>query len=100
MAPKGPASNDHTNEEYDAQFVWDVDKEEPMEDEEDLADEDSLEKLMEQAKKAGGERKAEENDVLQTKQAKNEVKVSTEKEEKSVQERMRERREAALEKED
>eukprot|EP00957_Ditylum_brightwellii_P166685 12688974-Ditylum_brightwellii.AAC.1 len=59
MALKGPANNDHTDEEYDAQCVWDVDKEEPMEDEEDPADKDSLDKLMEQAKEAGenGKRK-------------------------------------------
>eukprot|EP00957_Ditylum_brightwellii_P157643 11998409-Ditylum_brightwellii.AAC.1 len=51
-------------------------------------------------KKWGGERKVEVNDVSQTKQAKNKVHVSTEKEEHSVQECMRACREAALEKED
>eukprot|EP00957_Ditylum_brightwellii_P019972 1507849-Ditylum_brightwellii.AAC.1 len=55
---------------------------------------------MEQAKEAGEKQKAEVNDVLHTKQAKNKVKVCTKKEEKSVQERMREHEEAALEKED
>eukprot|EP00957_Ditylum_brightwellii_P076684 5829245-Ditylum_brightwellii.AAC.1 len=77
MVPKGPANNGHTNEEYDTQLIWDVDKEEPTEDEEDTADKDSLDELMEQAKEAGGKPKAEENEVLQTKQTKNEVKVST-----------------------
>eukprot|EP00957_Ditylum_brightwellii_P146667 11164904-Ditylum_brightwellii.AAC.1 len=71
-----------------------------MEDEEDPADKDSLDELMEQAKEVGEKQKAEVNDVVHTKQAKNEVKVSTKKEGKSVQECMRERGEAALEKED
>eukprot|EP00957_Ditylum_brightwellii_P171102 13024960-Ditylum_brightwellii.AAC.1 len=55
---------------------------------------------MEQAKEVGEKQKAEVNNVVHTKQVKNEVKVSTKKEEKTVQERMRERGEAALEKED
>eukprot|EP00957_Ditylum_brightwellii_P168320 12813123-Ditylum_brightwellii.AAC.1 len=99
MAPKGPANNDPTDKEYDAQFVWDVDKEEPMEDAEDPDDEDLSDTLMERIE-AGGKGKAEINNVLQTKQAKNEVHVSTKKEEHSVQERMRARGKAALEKED
>eukprot|EP00957_Ditylum_brightwellii_P182789 13922473-Ditylum_brightwellii.AAC.1 len=71
-----------------------------MEDEENPAGKDSLDELMEQAKEAGEKQKVEVNDVFHTKQAKNEVKVSTKKEDKSVQERMREHEEDALEKED
>eukprot|EP00957_Ditylum_brightwellii_P066779 5067299-Ditylum_brightwellii.AAC.1 len=84
----GQTNATQPNNKYEDQLVWDNNLHEPIDDEPPNEE-------MENTKEAGEKRKVVVNNTIQNKQRKNAVMVTTQKENKSVQEKMTELGEAA-----